>query len=139
MEWGMLRITVPTASHPGLFILEGRLSGLWVKEFLRVTRGTNQGEGNIFDLQEVLYVDSQGERALQVLARKGAKFITESAYGRDLCGRLKLKRLGPAGPFSNDGKGPGRSRRLREVQPAPAARLVLTPANSTWHPPQHAG
>ena len=94
IEWGMLRITLPTANRSGLFILEGRLTGLWVKEFLRVARGTNQGFGHIFDLHEVFYVDSEGEAALRSLGRRGARFITETAYGKDLCHRLKLERVG---------------------------------------------
>jgi hypothetical protein len=89
----MLRITLPTARHSGLFILEGRLTGLWVKELLRVARASNQSSSNIFDLQEVFYVDSTGERALQLLGGCGARFITESAYGKDLCHRLKLERV----------------------------------------------
>lgn len=130
----MLRITLPTASHSGLFILEGRLTGLWVKEFLRVVRGTNQGFGNIFDLQEVFYVDSEGEEALQLLARRGARFITESAYGKDLCHRLKLERVGSSDPDNNDGKGPDSSLKLRESRTAHAGRLdALTAADANQH------
>ena len=89
----MLRITLPTASLSRSFILEGRLAGLWAKEFLRVARAESQGRANIFDLREVLYVDSEGEEALRWLGKRGAKFITESAYGKDLCNRLKLQRV----------------------------------------------
>ena len=64
LNGGMLRITLRTASHSTLFILEGKLTGLWAKELLRVVRGTNLSCGNIFDLQEVFYVDSEGEEAL---------------------------------------------------------------------------
>ena len=104
LHGGMLRNTLPTASRSGLFILEGRLTGLWVKEFLRVARGTNQGLGHIFDLHEVVYVDSEGEEASRSLARRGAKFITETAYGKDLCHRLKLERVDLD---NNGGNGPG--------------------------------
>jgi hypothetical protein len=136
----MLRITLPTARHSGLFILEGRLTGLWVKEFLRVARATNQGFGNIFDLQEVFYVDSQGEEALQLLARRGARFITESAYGKDLCHRLKLERVGPSNPDNNAGKGPDCSRSLRESRTAHAERLDgLTAVDANQHPRRCAG
>ena len=89
----MLRITLPTASHSGLFILEGRLTGLWAKELLRVARTANRGYDNIFDLREVFYVDSEGEQALRWLSGRGARFVTESAYGKDLCHRLKLDRV----------------------------------------------
>ena len=133
----MLRITLPTANRSGWFILEGRLTGLWVKEFLRVARGTTQGFGHIFDLHEVFYVDSEGEEALQLLARRGARFITETAYGKDLCHRLKLKRVDPD---NNDGKGPGGSRKLRDSRTAHAGRLdALTAADANQHPLRYEG
>lgn len=90
---GMLRITLPSASGSRIFILEGRLAGLWAQELLRVVREANQRYRCIFDLQEVFYVDSNGEQALRMLDRYGASFITDSAYGKDLCKRLKLRRI----------------------------------------------
>ncbi len=131
----MLRITLPTKSHSGLFILEGRLTGLWVKEFLRVVRGTNQGFGNIFDLREVFYVDSEGEEALRLVGRRGARFMTESAYGKDLCHRLKLERVGSSDPHNHDGKGPNGSRKFRESRTVHAGKLnPLTVADANQHP-----
>jgi hypothetical protein len=91
MYTGMLRITLSSVS--GSFILEGKLTGLWAQELLRVARGLNQSRGSIFDLREVFYVDSTGEDALRMLSRDGARFITDSAYGKDLCKRLKLHRI----------------------------------------------
>jgi hypothetical protein len=93
---GMLRITLPTANGSGHFILEGRLTGLWAKELLRVAREINRDRSNIFDLRDVFYVDSTGEEALRLLRNRGAKFITDSAYGKDICCRLKLRRLATA-------------------------------------------
>ena len=90
---GMLRITVPTLSSQEVFVLEGKLTGLWAQELLRVARAANQGPGTIFNLQEVFYVDSSGEEALRFLSRRGARFLTDSAYGVDLCKRLKLHRI----------------------------------------------
>ena len=139
-EWDMLRITLPSASHSALFILEGRLTGLWVKEFLRVARGANQGYGNIFDLRDVFYVDSEGEEALQLLARRGARFITESAYGKDLCHRLKLERVGPSYLDNNNGKGPDGFRSLPESRTAHAGRLdALAAADANQHRRRCAG
>ena len=89
----MLRITLPTANGSENFILEGRLAGLWAQELLRVVRETNLRHRCIFDLQEVFYVDSNGEQALRMLSRFGASFVTDSAYGKDLCKRLKLRRI----------------------------------------------
>jgi hypothetical protein len=140
LNGGMLRITLPTASQSGLFILEGRQTGLWVKEFLRVARRTNQGFDNIFDLQEVFYVDSEGEKTLQLLARRGARFITESAYGKDLCHRLKLERVETSHRDNNYGMRPDGSRNLRESRTAHAGRLdALNAAGANQHPRRCAG
>jgi hypothetical protein len=131
----MLRITLPTSSHSGLFILEGRLAGLWAKELLRVARAANQVYGNIFDLQEVFFVDSEGERALRLLGGTGARFITESAYGKDLCNRLKLERIGALVPDNKKATGREGSRKLRARRTAHAGRLdPLTAADANQHP-----
>lgn len=89
----MLRIALPTAARPGVFVLEGKLTGLWAKELVRVARQTKEVCGGIFDLQEVSPVDSGGEQALRILNGFGAKFIVESPYGKGLCKRLKLHRV----------------------------------------------
>ena len=131
----MLRITLPTESHSGLFILEGRLTGLWAQELLRVARRTNQSYGNIFDLQDVFFVDSAGEKALQLLGGRGARVITESAYGKDLCDRLKLRRVDALEVEGNNGKRPQGSRRPRQRRTAHARRLdALATADANQHP-----
>jgi hypothetical protein len=89
----MLRITLPTAKNPGVYVLEGRLTGLWARELIRVVRAANDNNVGIFDLREVFYVYSAGEETLRVLSRLGARFVTESAYGKNLCKRLKLHRV----------------------------------------------
>jgi len=119
----MLRITLPSANSSEAFILEGRLTGLWARELLRVARGANQGYENIFDLQEVFYVDSAGEDVLRLLGGRGAKFITESAYGKDLCNRLKLCRVANADMEKSMRPKPEGSRRLRQCRTAPLGGL----------------
>jgi hypothetical protein len=110
-----------------LFVLEGRLTGLWAKEFLRVARTANQGHGDVFDLQQVFFVDSEGEAALRWLSGRGAKFITESAYGKDLCHRLKLDRVETRKTDSHRGKWPKASRKIRHRQ----TRCTTVPDSST--------
>lgn len=83
---------LPSREEDSLFILEGTLTGEWVKEFIRVTYQVCPGTASVFDIENVLYVDSLGEEALLWLNRMGATFITETAYGRDLCERLHLRR-----------------------------------------------
>ncbi len=80
-------------SNPSLFVLEGRLAGEWAKELIRVTRKIPLNQQCVFDLEDVFYVDSLGEETLCWLNRMGATFVTETAYGKDLCERLHLHRM----------------------------------------------
>ncbi len=94
----MLRITLPIAGAPPLFILEGRLAGVWVKEFLRITHDIGPRTSAIFNLDEVSYVDPLGEETLCWLNRLGARFVADTAYVRDLCERLHLRRVHASAP-----------------------------------------
>lgn len=130
----MLRITLPAASRSGSFILEGRLTGLWAKELLRVARAEIQGQANIFDLREVFYVDSQGEDVLRWLGGRGAKFITESAYGKDLCTRLNLHRVSTPEVRGNSCEGLNTPRRPSQRRSANAEGLTaLVTADVNQH------
>ena len=89
----MLRITLPTSVKSPVYLLEGKLAGLWAKEFIRVTSHLGPGTTAAFDIENVIYVDSLGEETLLWLNRLGAVFIVENVYGRDLCKRLRLRRM----------------------------------------------
>jgi hypothetical protein len=113
---GMLRIKLPPTSDSGVVVLEGRLTGMWSRALLLLARGEKHGQGSTFDLMEVIYVDSAGENALQTLGRNyGASFIAESAYGKYLCKRLKLRRVSIAEVENIDGK-------VHECSPIPIIR-----------------
>lgn len=101
----MLRITLPKRDGLPVFILEGRLAGLWVKELLRVTRDIGPNTNCVFDIEDVAYVDQLGEEALKWLNRSGATFLVESVYGKDLCDRLHLHRPSPANVVPTSGRG----------------------------------
>lgn len=100
-----------------------------------MARAANQGYGNIFDLQEVFFVDSEGEEALRLLGGRGGTFIAESAYGKDLCHRLKLERIAPLGADNNDVKGREGSRKVRDCRRVHAGGLdALTAVDANQHP-----
>jgi len=88
----MLRITLPSSEDHPVFVLEGKLSGLWVKELIRVTRLLGPRTNSVFDIEGVSYVDSLGEKTLLWLNSLGAVFAAENVYGKDLCRRLHLHR-----------------------------------------------
>jgi hypothetical protein len=91
----MLRITVPDLrNNPAIFVLEGKLTCEWVNELLRVTREIVPRSTCVFDLEAVSYIDRAGEEALCWLNRLGARFATDSLYGKDLCQRLHLRWIG---------------------------------------------
>lgn len=98
----MLRITQPvSAGDTPTFVLEGRLAGEWVNELLRVIGAMIPDTRCTINLEEVSYVDASGEEALRALSQKGASFLAENAYGKDLCRRLHLHRLCCARPRKN--------------------------------------
>jgi hypothetical protein len=92
----MLRITLPSHKDHPVFVLEGKLSGLWAKELMRVTRQLDPGTNSVFDIEGVSYVDSLGEKTLLWLNRLGAVFTAENVYGKDICRRLHLRRTSEA-------------------------------------------
>jgi hypothetical protein len=120
----VLRITFPTRDDPPVFILEGRLAGLWVKELLRVTHDIGPNTNCVFDIEDVLYVDQLGEQTLGWLNRLGATFIAENAYGKDLCERLHLRRRAAANEMNE-------RRKRRTVQSSPDS----SPPSSRARPP----
>lgn len=133
----MLRITLPTQSNPGLFILEGKLTGLWARELVRVVRQTGMPENGLVDLEEVFPIDSVGEEALRLLGAWGARFIADSAFHKDFCKRLKLHRVDTAN-FAG-GKRPDGPRNPGQ-RPAPyAVRLgAFNVANANQRPQRRA-
>jgi hypothetical protein len=95
---GMLRMTTRMLSDSTVFTLEGTLTGLWSKEMLRIARGAAGHDGKIIvDIRRLSHIDVGGKEGLQHLGKRGAKFITDSTHGKDLCTRLKLSRIGDAG------------------------------------------
>jgi hypothetical protein len=111
----VLRISLPTREDQPLYILEGKLAGLWAKELIRVTRQLGPGTTAVFDLENVIYVDSLGENTLLWLNRLGATFIAENVYGKDLCRRLHLRRATEAKPGASSSLG----QKAGKAQPIP--------------------
>jgi hypothetical protein len=135
MYAGMLRIKLPTASNSDLLILEGGLTGLWAQELLRLVRRSGMVHGCLVDLQRVFPIDSVGEQALRILGGRGARFIADSEYHKDVCNRLRLHRVATSNLRNNNGKSPESSRKPSHRQAADAGGLdTLTGADANQHP-----
>lgn len=91
-KYSMFRIVAPEpGKDPSVYVLEGKLSRLYVNEFLRCVRETGVGRNCFFDLESVSYVDALGEEALCWVSHMGGCFVADSVYGRELCNRLGLR------------------------------------------------
>jgi hypothetical protein len=79
------------SSDAVIFRLEGRFTSDGAEHVRTlVAQCKNDGAGLVFDLTELLYVDSVGEEVLLFLRRIGAQFMAETSYALDVCERLDL-------------------------------------------------
>ena len=82
-EVDMLKITRTETSAEEKWILQGRLVGLWVSELRRCWKKTHRTGVDlkcIVDLNEVTFIDKQGENLLRAMSKQGAQFIATGIY-----------------------------------------------------------
>jgi outer membrane protein TolC len=91
----MLKISFSESPVEEKWILEGRLSGVWVRELKaswKKNHQTDKKRACIVDLNEVTFIDKTGEGLLRVLHDEGAQFILGGCYVRHIVERLKVRR-----------------------------------------------
>lgn len=91
----MLKISFSETPAEEKWILEGRLSGAWVRELRACWKQhhqTDQKRACIVDLNEVTFIDQTGEGLLRVLRDQGAQFIPGGCYVRHIVEQLKVRR-----------------------------------------------
>jgi outer membrane protein TolC len=91
----MLKISFSETPAEEKWILEGRLSGAWVRELRaswKKNHQINKKRACIVDLNEVTFVDKTGEGLLRALHNEGAQFISGGCYVRHIIDRLKVQR-----------------------------------------------
>src|SRR5580692_4959521 len=91
----MLKISFSETPAEEKWILEGRLSGAWVRELRaswKKNHQTDKERACIMDLKEVTFIDETGERLLRALRNEGAQFISGGCYVRHIVERLKVRR-----------------------------------------------
>ena len=72
----MLRVTIHDSAVELRFHLEGRVAGAWVRELAlcwETARSTIAGRRVVVDLEDVGFVDADGEQLLAAMHRQGAK------------------------------------------------------------------
>jgi outer membrane protein TolC len=91
----MLKISFSETPVEEKWILEGRLSGVWVRELRASWKKNHQSDKKrvcIVDLKEVTFIDRTGEGLLRVLHDEGVQFIPGGCYVRHIVEQLKVRR-----------------------------------------------
>jgi anti-anti-sigma regulatory factor len=79
----VLRITIDETPTEKRWILQGRLVGLWVSELRRAWKNAHRTDNNrkcVVDLNDVTFIDKNGERLLRTMSKQGAQFIATGIY-----------------------------------------------------------
>jgi anti-anti-sigma regulatory factor len=87
----MLRISVEDGPRQVTLKLEGRLTGIWVKELedaWRATESTRRDRPLLLDVSAVEHVDQAGEYLLALAARRGAQLIASGIAMSELCRKI---------------------------------------------------
>jgi hypothetical protein len=83
----VLRITRTETPAEEKWILQGRLVGLWVGELRRNWKKSHRADANrrcLVDLNEVAFIDKDGETLLRTMSKEGAQFIATGIYIKHL-------------------------------------------------------
>jgi hypothetical protein len=83
----MLKINFSETPAEERWVLHGRFTDPWVREFRVCWRKNHRGDVEracIVDLNEVTFIDKCGERLLRMLARRGAQFTATGIYTKHI-------------------------------------------------------
>ena len=92
----MLKITLHDSASEFRLTLEGRLSGLWVRELelcWQTAISTTQGRKTVVDLREVDFIDPDGQHLLAGMHRQGVELLAVTPL---ICAVLDEVCRGPA-------------------------------------------
>jgi ABC-type transporter Mla MlaB component len=79
----MLKITLLDSADEFRFLLEGKLSGLWVAELRQcwqTASSITQGRRTVLDMREVDFVDGAGESLLCDMSGSGVSLLVSSPF-----------------------------------------------------------
>jgi hypothetical protein len=88
----VLRITITETPAERRWILQGRLVGPWVVELRTSWKNahrTQRGQACVVDLNDVSFIDKDGERLLRAISKKGAQLIANGMYTKHVLEKVK--------------------------------------------------
>ncbi len=91
----MLKITVTETPEEQRWTLQGQMAGPSISELLANwmnTQDSRRGRQCTVDLDEVTFIDEEGERALSRMIRDGARAVAKGVYTSQLLADLKARK-----------------------------------------------
>jgi anti-anti-sigma regulatory factor len=88
----VLKITMTETRAERRWIVQGRLVGPWVSELRTTWKRAHRNEDKrvcIIDLNDVTFIDKNGERLLRALSKKGAQLVARGLYVKHVLEQLK--------------------------------------------------
>jgi len=100
----MLKITLHDSADEFRLKLEGRLSGLWVRELelcWQTATSTTEGRKTVLDLREVDFIDPEGQALLAAMHSRGVDLVAVTPLIRavldEVCRGSACATVGKAG------------------------------------------
>ena len=91
----MLRITVIEGASEQRWVLQGRLTGGSIEELTANWRTNRRdrppAQSCIVDLNEIIFIDKDGEQVLLMMIRDGAQFVATGLYTKHLLESLSAE------------------------------------------------
>jgi serine/threonine-protein kinase RsbW len=91
-EKNMLRISITENATEMRLVLQGRLTGLQVDELKTSWKAASQllkGRACKVDIDQLTFIDKEGNRVLRAMSREGAQFVANDLYMRGVAEELK--------------------------------------------------
>jgi outer membrane protein TolC len=91
----MLKISVSQTALEEKWIVCGRLTAPWIREFRASWKKLHRNEPGrpcVVDLNQITLIDKSGERWLRTLLKQGARFIASGVYTRHVLDQLNANR-----------------------------------------------
>jgi hypothetical protein len=88
----MMSITINETPTEKRWILQGKLVGPWVGELRTSWKTTHRdysGRTCVVDLNDVSFIDKDGEKLLRSMSKQGAHLVAEGLYIKRVVERLK--------------------------------------------------
>jgi anti-anti-sigma regulatory factor len=89
----VLKIVVTETETETRVILHGQLAGQWVNELRSCwkRRRSRTVQPWVVDLNDVTFIDANGERLLRTMFKKGTQFVASGIYTRHILDMVKIK------------------------------------------------